>query len=165
MHELISSNHPLYPPLFHPLLFAIGYKLLDFCTNKIKKMKKLLFILLFLKVTQSEAQSGISKIFELRDTTFEKEITFEVLKGSLKADVLLKGLLTNGTLAVSVINPTGKNEGQFQLKTNIGTNDSEKPAKGEFSRTLKSPLPGTWKLRLKVQRGVGKFTYEIKSTE
>lgn len=128
-------------------------------------MKKILFILLLLEVTQVNAQSGISKTLEFSDTTFEKEITFEVLTGSLKTDFLLKSFLTNGFLAVSIIAPNGKNEGRYQLKANRGSESPDKPAKGEFSRTLKLPLPGIWKLRLQVQKGVGKFSYEINSTK
>jgi hypothetical protein len=124
-------------------------------------MEKLIIIILFFKAFQCEAQLIIKNSIELKDTTMDRSITFEVPKGTQQFKYILTGFLTSGVFSVSLSDPDNNQKEGFQLTAEAGKTETIKPAKGEMLKTIDSPLPGIWKLNIRTRNGLGKFTYQI----
>jgi hypothetical protein len=103
-------------------------------------MKKLLLIILIFKVFQCKGQEIVKGSIELKDSTINRTITFNVPKGTTKIDYSAKGHLTEGMLSLTVTNPDGKPDGGFQLSCEPNKHGGISP-KQEFSYCLPCSSP------------------------
>jgi hypothetical protein len=127
-------------------------------------MKKLLIIILIFKVFQCHGQSTIKESIALKDSSVNRTITFTVAKGTTKIDYMAKGYLTRGALSVTVINPDGKQDSGFQLSCEQNKYGGIEPTKGDLENNVRSPMPGVWRLYIRVDKGSGRLSYQVNFT-
>jgi hypothetical protein len=127
-------------------------------------MKKLLIIILIFKVFQCQGQAIVKGSIELKDSTINRTITFTVPKGTTKFDYSAKGYLTQGMLFLVVMTPGGKQDGGFQLSCSPNKHGGTEPSKGELENNVRSPVPGVWRLYIRVDKGSGRLSYQVNLT-
>ena len=128
-------------------------------------MKKVFLLFLLFAAFQGKAQSIVKGYVRLQDSTINRSVNFEVPRGTDKLQCSLKGFLFDGTLNLELVSPEGNSEAGFGLSTSDTDKKTNTPsAMGEASKTIKSPMPGTWKLTIKSRNSNGEFTYKITKT-
>ena len=125
-------------------------------------MKKLLFFLLVLGAIQAKAQTlrVIKGSIDLRDSTFNRSIPFEVVAGTKTVKYDIKVYADAGEVTVSLSDPNDKKSMNVTLGTQTSSGGHE-PSKGELSDDLKPKIPGTWKFNIKAENATGKVSYQI----
>jgi len=125
-------------------------------------MKKLLFFLLVLGAIQAKAQTlrVIKGSIDLRDSTFNRSIPFEVVAGTKSVKYDIKVYAGVGEVTVSLSDPNDKKSMNVTLGTQTSSGGHE-PSKGELSDDLKPKIPGTWKFNIKAENATGKVSYQI----
>ena len=122
-------------------------------------MKKLLFFLLVLGAVQAKAQV-IKGSIDLRDSTINRNIPFEVPAGTKSVKYDVKVYADVGEITVMLTEPGGKKSFNVTLGTKTSSGGHE-PSKGELSDDLKPKIPGTWKFNIKAENATGKVSYQI----
>ena len=125
-------------------------------------MKKLLFFLLVLGAIQAKAQTlrVINGSIDLRDSTFNRSIPFEVTAGTKTVKYVIKVYADVGEVTVSLSDPNDKKS----MNVTLGTQTSSGgygPSEGELSDDLKPKIPGTWKFNIRAENATGKVSYQI----
>jgi hypothetical protein len=122
-------------------------------------MKKLLFILLILGAAQAKAQM-IKGSIDLKDSTINRTIPFEVAAGTKSVKYSVKVYLSLGELTVTINDPNGKKATGFTLgtKRQDGGND---PSKGELGDSFVPKTTGTWKFSISAENATGRISYEV----
>jgi hypothetical protein len=125
-------------------------------------MKKLLFFLLVLGAIQAKAQTlrVIKGSIDLRDSTINRSIPFEVTEGTKTVKYVIKVYADAGVVTVSVSDPNDKKYMNVTLGTQTSSGGHE-PSKGELSDDLKPKIPGTWKFNISSENATGKVSYQI----
>ncbi|MDB5211127.1 MAG: hypothetical protein JWQ30_1954 [Sediminibacterium sp.] len=138
-------------------------------------MKKLILSLLFITgILYGYSQDGVSnkKAFirphEATNTmdismTFtncdsSRTNTFKVESGVERISISAKSKLSKGDMSFVIIDPEGKRETGFQ----ISAGSDGTPGNGQLTHEIKQPIPGSWKLEIKVNKGTGNSTYKIR---
>lgn len=122
-------------------------------------MKKLLFFLLILGAVQAKAQM-IKGSIDLKDSTINRSIPFEVAAGSKSAKYSVKVYVATGELTVTITDPHDKKAGGFTLSTRTRDGGTE-PSKGELGDSYSPPIAGTWKFNIKTESATGRISYQI----
>ena len=122
-------------------------------------MKKLLIILFALGAVQAKAQL-IKGSIDLRDSTINRTIPFEVASGTKLVKYVLKVFADVGELTISLTDPNDKKSMNVTLGTKTGSGGHE-PSKGELSDDLKPKVTGTWKFNIRAENATGRVTYQI----
>ena len=122
-------------------------------------MKKLLFFLLVLGAVHAKAQV-IKGSIDLRDSTINRSIPFEVVAGTKTVKYDIKVYADAGEVTVSLSDPNDKKSMNVTLGTQTSSGGHE-PSKGELSDDLKPKIPGTWKFNIKAENATGKVSYQI----
>ena len=125
-------------------------------------MKKLLFFLLLLGAIQAKAQTlkVINGSIDLRDSTFNRSIPFEVVAGTKSVKYDIKVYAGVGEVTVSLSDPNDKKSMNVTLGTQTSSGGHE-PSKGELSDDLKPKIPGTWKFNIRAENVTGRISYQI----
>ena len=124
-------------------------------------MKKLLFFLLVLGAVQAKAQV-IKGSIDLRDSTINRSIPFEVTAGTKSVKYVIKVYADVGEVTVSVSDPNDKKSMNVTLGTKTRGGGHE-PSKGELSDDLKPKVPGTWKFNISSENATGTISYQIET--
>jgi len=122
-------------------------------------MKKLLFFLLVLGAVQVKAQV-IKGSIDLRDSTINRSIPFEVAAGTKSVKYVIKVYADEGEVTVSLCDPNDKKSMNVTLGTKTSSGGHE-PSKGELSDDLKPKVPGTWKFNISAENATGRISYQI----
>ena len=122
-------------------------------------MKKLLFFLLILGAVQAKAQQ-IKGSIDLKDSTINRTIPFEVAAGSKSVKYHVKVYVATGSLTITMTDPHNKKSGGFTLDTRTRDGGTE-PSKGELGDSYSPPVTGTWKFNIKTENATGKISYQI----
>ena len=122
-------------------------------------MKKLLFFLLILGAVQAKAQT-IKGSIDLKDSTINRTIPFEVAAGNKSVKYAVKVYVTTGAVTVVVTDPHGKKAGGFTIGTATKDGGTE-PSKGELGDSYSPPVAGTWKFNIRAENATGKMSYQI----
>jgi len=122
-------------------------------------MKKLLFILLIVGAAQAKAQV-IKGSIDLKDSTINRTIPFEVAAGTKSVKYSVKVYLSVGELTVTLTDPNGKKATGFTLgtKREDGGND---PSKGELGDSFIPKIPGTFKFNIRAEDATGRISYQV----
>jgi DUF4097 and DUF4098 domain-containing protein YvlB len=126
-------------------------------------MKKLLFFLLILGAAQAKAQT-IKGSIDLKDSTINRTIPFEVVAGSRSVKYSVKVYVGTGNLTVTVTDPHDKKAGGFTLSTRTRDGGTE-PSKGELGDSYSPPVAGTWKFNIRAENATGRISYQIDVTK
>jgi hypothetical protein len=124
-------------------------------------MKKLLFFLLVLGAVQAKAQV-IKGSFDLRDSTINRSIPFEVTAGTKLVKYVIKVYADVGEITVSLSDPNDKKSMNITLGTKTSSGSHE-PSKGELSDDLKPKVPGTWRFSISSENATGRVSYQIET--
>jgi len=118
--------------------------------------------LLVLGAIQAKAQTlrVIKGSIDLRDSTFNRSIPFEVVAGTKSVKYDIKVYAGVGEVTVSLSDPNDKKSMNVTLGTQTSSGGHE-PSKGELSDDLKPKIPGTWKFNIKAENATGKVSYQI----
>ena len=123
-------------------------------------MKKLLFFLLALGAMQAKAQL-IKGSIDLKDSTINRSIPFEVVAGMKSVRYTVKAYLAVGELTISLTDPNDKKSTGFSLGTKTSSGGHE-PSKGEISSNdISIKTPGTWKFNIKTENATGTVSYRL----
>jgi hypothetical protein len=122
-------------------------------------MKKLLFFLLTLAAVQAKAQV-IKGSIDLRDSTINRSIPFEVTAGTRLVKYVIKVYAADGEVTVMLTDPNDKKSVIFTLGTETRSGGHE-PSQGELSDDLKPKIPGTWKFNIRSENATGRISYQI----
>jgi hypothetical protein len=117
-------------------------------------MKKLLFLFLVLAAASAKAQT-IKGSIDLKDSTINRTIPFEVATGTKSLKYVVKVYVDLGQVTVTLSDPNGR------TPTNITIGGGHEASKGELSDDVKTKIPGTWKFNFRSDRATGKISYEI----
>jgi len=152
----IHPRSTLYPPGKIRFWFIIFQNF----TGNLKNMKKLLFFLLVLGAVQVKAQV-IKGSMDMRDSTFNRSIPFEVTPETKSVKYLIKVYAALGEVTVTFTDPNDKRSG---LNVTLGTQTrggGHEPSKGELSDDLNPKIPGTWKFNIRAENATGSVSYKI----
>jgi hypothetical protein len=122
-------------------------------------MKKLLFFLLVLGTVQARAQV-IKGSIDVRDSTFNRVIPFEVTAATKLVKYVVKVYAATGDVTISLTDPNDKKS----LNVTIGTqtrNGGHEASEGELSDDLKPKVTGTWRFNIRAENATGKISYQI----
>jgi len=122
-------------------------------------MKKILFFLLALGAIQAKAQF-IKGSIDLRDSTINRSIPFEVAAGTKSVKYVVKAYVAVGELTVTLLDPNDKKATGFTLGTRTRSGRSE-PSKGEIFDDVNPKIPGTWKFNIRTENATGRISYQI----
>jgi hypothetical protein len=122
-------------------------------------MKKLLFFLLVLGAVQVKAQV-IKGSIDLRDSTINRTIPFEVPSGAKTVKYDIKVYADVGEVTVTLTEPGGKKSFNVTLGTKASVAGHES-SKGEMSDNVKVKIPGTWNFYIRAEHVTGTVNYEI----
>ena len=125
-------------------------------------MKKLLFFLLVLGAVQVKAQTlrVINGSIDLRDSTINRSIPFEVTTGTKLVKYDIKVYAEVGEVTVSLSDPNDKKSMNVTLGTQTSGGGHE-ASKGELSDDLKPKVYGTWKFNINAENATGRISYQI----
>ena len=124
-------------------------------------MKKLLFFLLVLGAVQVKAQF-IKGSMDMRDSTFNRSIPFEVTAGTKSVKYAIKVYADVGEVTVTLIDPNDKKSVNVTLGTQARGGGHE-PSKGEMSDSVSVKVPGTWNFYIRAENVTGTISYEIEA--
>lgn len=122
-------------------------------------MKKLLFLLLVLVGAQVKAQA-IKGSIDLKDSTINRTVPFEVAEGARSVKYALKVYVSRGAVTVTITDPHEKKATGF-------TAGSQQPGGGheaskvESSDSVSPPVAGIWKLNIRTENATGRISYQI----
>ena len=122
-------------------------------------MKKLLFILLILGAAEAKAQL-IKGSIDLKDSTINRTIPFEVAAGTKSVKYLVKVYVSEGAVTVSLNDPNEKKVTGFTIGTQIPGGGHE-PSKGEMGDEVTPKIFGAWKFKIHTDNATGKVSYEV----
>jgi hypothetical protein len=122
-------------------------------------MKKLLIFLLVLGAVQVKAQV-IKGSIDLRDSTFNRSIPFEVTAGTRSVKYDIKVYADEGEVTVTLTDPDDKRPVNVTLGTRARSGGHE-PSKGELADNVNVKVPGTWKFNIRAENATGKISYQI----
>ena len=122
-------------------------------------MKKLLFFLLVLGAVQAKAQV-IKGSIDLRDSTFNRSIPFEVTAGTKTVKYVIKVYADEGEVTVSLNDPNDKKSMNVTLGTQTSSGGHE-PSKGEMTDNVSVKIPGTWNFYIRAENVTGTISYQI----
>src|SRR5476649_1596869 len=120
---------------YPPGKIRFGFIIFQNFTGNLENMKKLLFFLLMLGAIQAKAQV-IKGSIDLRDSTFNRSIPFEVTAGTKTVKYVIKVYTDVGEVTVSLSDPNDKKSMNVTLGTQTSSGGHE-PSKGELSDDLK----------------------------
>lgn len=115
--------------------------------------------MLVLGAIQAKAQV-IKGSIDLRDSTFNRSIPFEVSAGTKSVKYVIKVYADAGEVTVSLSDPNNKKSMNVTLGTKTSSGGHE-PSKGELSDDLKPKIPGTWKFNIRAENATGTVSYQI----
>jgi len=122
-------------------------------------MKKLLFFLLVLGAVHAKAQV-IKGSIDLRDSTINRSIPFEVPAGTKSVKYDVKVYADVGEITVMLTEPGGKKSFNVTLGTKTSSGGHES-SKGEMIDNVSVKIPGTWNFYIRAENVTGKISYQI----
>ena len=122
-------------------------------------MKKLLFFLLALGTIQARAQV-IKGSIDLKDSTINRSVPFEVTSGTKSVKYLVKVYVSVGAVTVSLNDPNDKKVTGFTIGTSIPGGGHE-PSKGEMGDEVSPKVFGTWKFHIRAGNATGTVSYQV----
>jgi hypothetical protein len=122
-----------------------------------KKTTCLILVLAF--IFSGRAQTNFEKKIILKDSTINQTITMEIKQGVPVIRCWVNSYLSVGDLSFKIFDPENKQEGGFGLDAIV--DGEKKPSSGRMTHEIKSPIPGTWKIQIRVNSATGNLSYKI----
>lgn len=122
-----------------------------------KKIAGLLFVLAF--AVTGKAQTNFEKKINLKDSTINQTITMEIKQGVPVIRCWVNSYLSEGELSFKIYDPENKQEGGFGLDAIV--DGEKKPSSGRMTHQISAPIPGTWKIQIKVTGATGTLFYKV----
>jgi hypothetical protein len=122
-------------------------------------MKKLLFFLLILAAAGAKAQV-IKGSIDLKDSTINRSIPFEVAAGTKSVKYLVKVYVSVGAVTVSLNDSNDKKVTGFTIGTQIPGGGHE-PSKGEMGDEVVPKVSGIWKFNIHAENATGRVSYQV----
>ena len=115
--------------------------------------------MLVLGAVQAKAQV-IKGSIDLRDSTINRTIPFEVTAGTKSVKYVVKVYADVGEITVMLTEPGGKKSFNVTLGTKTSSGGHE-PSKGELSDNVNVKIPGTWQFNIRAENATGTISYQI----
>lgn len=118
------------------------------------------------KIERIELERRIERDFKFNKEDFDKELEISVSSETEEINFNLSGKLTNGKMYVQIMDPNGKHEGSFELKTvSVDTRDqqSHSVSNGNFCKAIANPISGKWKIFIEANEAKGNLSVEVKN--
>lgn len=93
------------------------------------------------------------------DDSKGEEITIEIEKDTRIFELKIYTIIEKGRVSVDIYDPENNRQGKFSVGTQLNSGKNER-ASGEFSKHLREPIAGKWRIKISPSGASGRINIE-----
>ena len=100
-------------------------------------------------IHKPDTQSTISRMLEFEESSDLTKVSLEVKANSHEMEIHVRSDISEGTMVVQILDPSGEEQGQFTVGTTETGSKVKEVVQGNLRKQLQYPDPGNWTIVIK----------------